>query len=67
MGSKKPVGLLAGRSPPKGPRGERRPADVIGNAIKVAKIATEESPETSPPKAGPSKGAKKRGPTRLIP
>ncbi len=24
---------------PKGPRGEKRPADVIGNAIKVARIA----------------------------
>lgn len=30
---------------PKGPRGERRPADVIGNAIKVARIATGEEPE----------------------
>lgn len=27
---------------PKGPKGEKRPADVIGNAIKVAKIATGE-------------------------
>jgi len=27
---------------PKGPRGERRPGDVIGAAIKVAKIATGE-------------------------
>ena len=25
---------------PKGPKGEKRPADVIGTAIKVAKIAT---------------------------
>ena len=25
---------------PKGPKGQRRPADVIGNAIRVAKIAT---------------------------
>jgi len=25
---------------PKGPRGEKRPADVIGCAVKVAKIAT---------------------------
>ena len=30
---------------PKGPRGERRPADVIGTAIRVAKIATGEEPE----------------------
>ena len=27
---------------PKGPKGEKRPADVIGNAVKVAKIATGE-------------------------
>lgn len=30
---------------PKGPKGEKRPADVIGNAIKVAKIATGEEEE----------------------
>lgn len=48
----------------KGPRGEKRPADVIGGAIKVAKIATGEieedvivSPQRS--KAG-QKGAKAR-------
>ena len=27
---------------PKGPKGQRRPADVISNAIKVARIATGE-------------------------
>lgn len=27
---------------PKGPKGEKRPADVIGNAVKIAKIATGE-------------------------
>lgn len=27
---------------PKGPRGERRPADVIGNAVRVMQIATGE-------------------------
>lgn len=30
---------------PKGPKGEKRPADVIGAAIKVAKIATGEIEE----------------------
>jgi hypothetical protein len=30
---------------PKGPQGQRRPADVIGAAIKVAKIATGELEE----------------------
>lgn len=31
---------------PKGPRGQKRPADVIGNAITVAKLATGEIEET---------------------
>jgi hypothetical protein len=31
---------------PKGPQGQKRPADVIGNAIMVAKIATGEIAET---------------------
>jgi len=35
---------------PKGPRGERRPADVIGNAVHVMRIATGEVEDTvSPP------------------
>jgi len=29
----------------KGPKGEKRPADVIGNAIKIARIATGEEEE----------------------
>ena len=33
---------------PTGPKGQRRPADVIGNAIKVAKIATGEAEEHMP-------------------
>ncbi len=33
---------------PRGPKGEKRPADVIGNAIRVAKIATGEIEETMP-------------------
>ena len=33
---------------PKGPKGQRRPADVIGNAIKVARIATGEEEEDMP-------------------
>jgi hypothetical protein len=31
---------------PKGPKGERRPADVVGAAIMAAKIATGEIVET---------------------
>lgn len=30
---------------PKGPKGEKRPADVISNAIKIARIATGEEPK----------------------
>lgn len=33
---------------PTGPKGEKRPADVIGNAIRVAKIATGEIEDTAP-------------------
>ncbi len=32
---------------PKGPQGQKRPADVIGNAVLIAKIATGEEQETS--------------------
>ena len=32
---------------PKGPKGEKRPTDVIGTAIKVAKIATGEIEDTA--------------------
>jgi hypothetical protein len=35
---------------PKGPQGQKRPADVIGAAIMVAKIATGEIEETTPTK-----------------
>ncbi len=33
---------------PTGPKGQKRPADVIGNAILVARIATGEITETIP-------------------
>lgn len=32
---------------PKGPQGQKRPADVIGNAVHIAKIATGEIEDTS--------------------
>ena len=31
---------------PKGPQGQKRPADVIGNAVHIARIATGEKQET---------------------
>ena len=33
---------------PRGPKGEKRPADVIGNAVHVMKIATGEIEDTVP-------------------
>lgn len=33
---------------PTGPKGQKRPADVIGNAVKVMRIATGEEQETDP-------------------
>jgi hypothetical protein len=37
---------------PKGPQGQKRPADVIGAAIRVARIATGEETEELKPKSG---------------
>ena len=37
---------------PKGPKGEQRPADVIGAAVKVMRIATGEEEDTPPPDDG---------------
>ena len=49
---------------PKGPRGKKRPADVIGNAVKVMQITTGEVgrsyPSTQPPPRLGSRGGKAR-------
>jgi hypothetical protein len=37
---------------PRGPKGEKRPADVIGAAVMVGRIATGEIEEGSPPDDG---------------
>lgn len=37
---------------PKGPKGEKRPADVVANAVKIAKIATGEEDDEPPPDDG---------------
>jgi hypothetical protein len=39
---------------PRGPKGEKRPADVIGNAVHVMRIATGEIEEELPPPAADS-------------
>ena len=45
---------------PKGPKGETRPADVIGNAVKVMRIATGEDSDTAPDD-GKNKAAQELG------
>lgn len=50
---------------PKGPRGEKRPADVIGNAIKIARIATgEEEDDREPIKSAAAELGSKGGQAR---
>lgn len=51
---------------PKGPRGEKRPADAIGLAVMIGKIATGEIEDTTadPSKAHHSAGGKKGGAAR---
>ncbi|MBS0334015.1 MAG: RNA-binding protein [Proteobacteria bacterium] len=52
---------------PKGPRGEKRPADVIGAAVMVGRIATGEIEEGIDPKReARSKGGKRGGAARTM-
>lgn len=46
---------------PKGPKGEKRPADVIGAAVKVARIATGEEQEDTGQDDGKDKAAQALG------
>jgi hypothetical protein len=46
---------------PTGPKGQRRPADVIGNAIKVARIAVGEEADNAPRDDGKDKAAQEMG------
>jgi hypothetical protein len=46
---------------PTGPKGEKRPADVIVNAIKVMRIATGEEPDDYGPETGKDKAAVELG------
>lgn len=47
---------------PKGPKGQKRPSDVIGNAVKVMKIATgEEQEEFEKDDDGKDKAAQSMG------
>ena len=46
---------------PKGPKGQKRPADVIGNAVHVMKIATGEIEESGQAEDGKNKAAVELG------
>ena len=46
---------------PRGPKGQKRPADVIGNAVKVMRIATGEEQEDFPADDGKDKAAQSLG------
>ena len=46
---------------PTGPKGEKRPADVIGNAVRIARIATGEEPEATSADDGKDKAAQALG------
>jgi hypothetical protein len=46
---------------PKGPKGQKRPADVIGNAVKVMRIATGEEQDDFPAGDGKDKAAQSMG------
>lgn len=46
---------------PKGPKGQKRPADVIGNAVRVMEIATGQREEECEPQAPKDKAAAELG------
>lgn len=46
---------------PKGPKGQKRPPDVIGNAVHVMRIATGEIEDTAQPDDGKDPAAKALG------
>ena len=46
---------------PKGPKGQKRPADVIGNAVRVMEIATGQREEEYEPDTGKDKAAAELG------
>lgn len=48
------------RTLPKGPAGQKRPADVVSNAVHVMRVLTGEA-DDSPPDTGKSKAAQELG------
>jgi hypothetical protein len=53
--------IYRGRNNADRTKGEKRPADVIGNAVKVMRIATGEEPEDFGPDTGKSQAAVELG------
>ena len=53
--------MLVAKHMPKGPKGQKRPADVISNAVTVMKIATGEIEESGQTEDGKSKAAVELG------
>lgn len=53
--------MLDAKHMPKGPKGQKRPADVIGNAVTVMKIATGEIDESGTTEDGKSRAAVELG------
>ena len=53
--------MLIAKHMPKGPKGQKRPADVIGNAVTIMKIATGEIEESGETDDGKSKAAVELG------
>ena len=51
---------------PKGPRGERRPADVVGAAIRVARISVGDETEDAPKALSQAKGGQRGGAARAL-
>jgi len=49
---------------PKGPKGQKRPADVIGNAVRVMQIATGEVEEAPAPRSAAAELGSKGGKAR---
>lgn len=49
---------------PRGPKGEKRPADVIGNAVLIGRIATGEAVDTVGKSPNRAKGGKIGGKAR---
>jgi hypothetical protein len=49
---------------PRGPKGEKRPADVIGNAVHVMRIATGEAEEDRGSAPNRAEGGRKGGKAR---